>query len=154
MGALSSRLEGLEIAEEEESPDPTPLSQLYRSPRSPVSAGNSDQFPPADDEQTVNTALILLIKAVCLTNPLLSAAWTMERKAFIFKTRDNKQKLYEARTDGHLRFIYMSQEISLAFLEVKANTRENSEPEYQESVQIVAWIRSEPDKRTKDGKYR
>ncbi|KAG5287879.1 hypothetical protein I7I50_11890 [Histoplasma capsulatum G186AR] len=91
-----------------------------------MSAGNSDQFPPADDEQTVTTALLLLIKAVCLSNPTLNMAWTMERKAFIFNPRDNGEKIYEARTDGHLHFNNEFGEKSLAILEVKAGMRKDS----------------------------
>ena len=160
MGALNEKFENLLLINEEKSrylgksPYPTPLSQLSISSDSPVLVGDGGQFPPADDEQTVNTALILLIKSVCLTNPSLSPEWTLERKAFTFKARDNKRKLYEARTDGHLRFKHTSQEISLAILEVKANARLFSKLQYRECAQIVAWIRSEPDQQTQRGKYR
>ncbi|KAK2813607.1 hypothetical protein FQN50_000002 [Emmonsiellopsis sp. PD_5] len=155
LGDIAQVLENLGITGEELSPDlPLSPNEVYISPRSPVSAENSDQFPPADDEQTVNAALILLLKAVCLNSPSLSTAWTMERKAFVFRTRDNKDKVYEARTDGHLWFNHASEDRSLAILEVKASLRIDSEPEMQESAQMAAWIRSEPDQPTQDGTYR
>ena len=151
---LLVELEALELGQAEEPPPITPASQIYVSPRSPVSSENNDGFPPADDEQTVNTALILLIKAVCIDEPLLSAAWTLDRKIFIFKTVDNSTKLYEARTDGHLKFSNDKTKMSLAILEVKANNFKKSEPEKQQSAQMAAWIRSEPDiTTTPNGQY-
>ncbi|EEH07175.1 predicted protein [Histoplasma capsulatum G186AR] len=118
---FDERFSNFDIGSEESDLVPQSFSsEVYIGPRSPMSAGNSDQFPPADDEQTVTTALLLLIKAVCLSNPTLNMAWTMERKAFIFNPRDNGEKIYEARTDGHLHFNNEFGEKSLAILEVKA----------------------------------
>ncbi|EER45316.1 conserved hypothetical protein [Histoplasma capsulatum H143] len=180
---LDERFSNFDIgSEDSDLVPPSFSSEVYISPRSPMSAGNSDQFPPADDEQTVTTALLLLIKAVCLSNPTLNMAWTMERKAFIFKTRGNGEKIYEARTDGHLHFNNEFGEKSLAILEVKAGSRwqllkrlsahsllarlmaihggaivwslRDHRRQWQESAQMAAWIRSEPDQPTQDGRYR
>lgn len=141
-----------DVGDQETEEKLTPLKDLILSDASPASTKDGQQFPPADDEQTVNTALILLLKAVCLTSEgLRSAPWALERKAFVL----GKPKLYEARTDGHLRYKASDSKVrSLAILEVKSGLREELEPRMQESAQMAAWIYAEPDTPTSDGTYR
>ncbi|EFE39329.1 hypothetical protein TRV_05999 [Trichophyton verrucosum HKI 0517] len=129
----------MSVLDDDEEGSPMVIDDL-----SPAAAGEGYQFPPADDEQTVNTALILALNAVCLSQQsLVDFPWTLERKAFVFKTPT--RKLYEARTDGHLRFRTDKMDISLAILEVKAGVRDVALPHAQESAQMAAWINAEPD---------
>lgn len=129
----------MSVLDDDEEGSPMVIDDL-----SPAAAGEGYQFPPADDEQTVNTALILALNAVCLSQQsLVDFPWTLEQKAFVFKTPT--RKLYEARTDGHLRFRTDKMDISLAILEVKAGVRDVALPHAQESAQMAAWINAEPD---------
>ncbi|KAK2755879.1 hypothetical protein FQN54_005675 [Arachnomyces sp. PD_36] len=140
----------------------TPLSVTL-----PGDSGDYYEFPPLDDEQIVNTALILLLQGVCLRFPRMkSSEWTLQRKAFDFmesegaattdqpedkkgkgkaKEKDPPRKLFQARTDGHLRIKLEKKSRSLAILEVKAKERKTVNPFMQESAQMASWIRAEPD---------
>src|SRR5256885_1865717 len=66
------------------------------SPHSPGAAAN---FPPTKDEQIVNSALVLFLKAVTV-HFVGNANWSIQRKAFIFA--DKGAKVFEARVDGVL----------------------------------------------------
>ncbi|EEP81953.1 predicted protein [Uncinocarpus reesii 1704] len=57
-----------------------------------------------EDEQIVNTALISLASVVTFSHPKSKGHWSLRRKAFKFGAdkETDKDKLYEARIDGHL----------------------------------------------------
>ncbi|KKZ63206.1 hypothetical protein EMCG_02411 [[Emmonsia] crescens] len=89
---------------EYEPPSPTPT----RTPYSVASRGDSgehNQFPPVDDEQIVNTALILLLQGVCLrAQGVEKAQWTQQRKSFNFKKKIRGQqgktiKLFQSKRE-------------------------------------------------------
>lgn len=148
----------MDISEEE-----TPSSALTQTPYSAALRGESgdyEQFPPLDDEQIVNTALILFLQGVCLrAQGLENAHWTLQRKSFNFEKKirgqhDETVRLFQARTDGHLRINIDGKSRSLAILEVKASVRAEAKPFMQESAQMAAWISAEPDVRNKSDTYR
>ncbi|PGH04300.1 hypothetical protein AJ79_07147 [Helicocarpus griseus UAMH5409] len=115
----------------------------------PVTTEEAKLLPLVKDEQIVNTAIILLLRGICLRMPGLEAArWSIERKAFHFGQHKlpKKKSLYEARTEGHFSLIDQDYSRSLAILEVKAQVRDDAEPWMQESAQMAAWIYDEPSK--------
>lgn len=80
--------------------------------------------------------------------------WTLQRKSFDFQKKivnqqqkETTQKLFQARTDGHLRMKVEKESQSLVILEVKASRRKDSKPMMQENAQMAAWIYAEPDVR-------
>ncbi|RAL00034.1 uncharacterized protein BO80DRAFT_446047 [Aspergillus ibericus CBS 121593] len=74
-----------------------------------------DTFPPVSDENIVNSYLAGFASLVTMTVPGVQAHWSQQRKGFKVSNRGNK--LYEARTDGHL-FLAKS-ERTKAIIEVK-----------------------------------
>jgi hypothetical protein len=142
-----------DFSDEPETPDILPIT----TPFSAVLRGDDGEFAhflPIDDEQIVNTALILLLQGICLRAPSVEKVeWTLQRKSFDFKKTkivDKKEKavkLFQARTDGHLRININGASRSLAILEVKASERLEARPYMQESAQMAAWIYAEPDVR-------
>lgn len=133
-----------------ETPFKTPKSVGDKSVIESVSPATTEEaklMPLVKDEQTVNTALILLLRGLCLRMPgLAEARWSIERKAFHFRQHKSsrKESLYEARTDGHLSLITENISRSLSILEVKAQIRKEAKPWMQESAQMAAWIYDEP----------
>ncbi|QSS61431.1 hypothetical protein I7I51_03606 [Histoplasma capsulatum] len=104
---------------------------------SPVTSDEAKWLPLVKDEQIVNTALILLLRGLCMRMPgFTNARWSLERKAFRIRQHKSldKESLYEARTDGHLAFFTENTPRSLAILEVKSQVRGNAEPWMQESA--------------------
>ncbi|KAL4806211.1 hypothetical protein BDV18DRAFT_139000 [Aspergillus unguis] len=104
----------------------------------------TDMYPQSEDEQIVNTALVIFLKA--LTLPFaLNVDWTMHRKAFKAKFGAAE---YEARTDGYLRCTATGE--PRAIVEVKATLRSKKESEIrmQESAQMVSWLVSHPESET------
>ncbi|KAK2763953.1 hypothetical protein FQN54_009572 [Arachnomyces sp. PD_36] len=162
LGGLTEEMEVVSLNDDSEDSETTPqdvMHQLF----SPVAPGDTDEygsFNNVDDEQIVNTALILLLQGICLRAPQVEKTeWTLQRKAFDFATNtaDNESiKLFQARTDGHLRIAMEEgkESRSLAILEVKAKMRNAAEPYMQESAQMAAWIHAEPDVRNKSDTYR
>lgn len=65
---------------------------------SPMTIEEAKLAPVVEDEQIVNTALILLLRGICMRVPeIASSQWTLQRKAFNFMLGN-----YEARSDeGH-----------------------------------------------------
>ncbi|OAX80823.1 hypothetical protein ACJ72_04832 [Emergomyces africanus] len=132
------------------SADPSPPSLGGRSvveSVSPISSDEAKWLSLVKDEQIVNTALILLLRGLCMRMPgLTNARWSLERKAFHIRQHNSldKRSLYEARTDGHLAFVTGNISRSLAILEVKSRIRKFAEPWMQESAQMAAWIYDEP----------
>ena len=108
-------------------------------PLTPTSAAVAGSVSVANDEQIVNTALVLFLKSTTIHHPDVRADWTLHRKIFKFGN------LFEARTDGYLEK-GQSGEVS-AILEVKAYIREDNvlQIQMQESAQMAAWIFANPD---------
>ncbi|KAK2783416.1 hypothetical protein FQN51_004340 [Onygenales sp. PD_10] len=134
----------------DETPSKTPQSVGAKSvieTVSPVTTEEAKFLPLVKDEQIVNTALILLLRGLCLRMPgLAEARWSIERKAFHFRKHKSpkKESLYEARTDGHFSLITKNTSRSLSILEVKAQIRQEARPWMQESAPMAAWIYDEP----------
>jgi hypothetical protein len=105
---------------------------------SPVSKGTMAQYPPTNDEQIVNVALVLLLNAVTI-HFILNADWTFHRKAFQIGNKKSG-KGFEARVDGLLR--RLSDDKVVAILEVKPCVRrkQSASIRMQESAQMAAWI--------------
>lgn len=103
--------------------------------------------PPTEDEQIVNTALLLFLNAITF-HFAIPAKWSLQRKAFKFGIDNNK--LFEARVDGYL--LCIDDDRIKAIIEVKPFVL-NSNPDpvqMQEASQMAAWISSDPDPLTRD----
>ncbi|GFN12324.1 hypothetical protein AtubIFM54640_010071 [Aspergillus tubingensis] len=100
-----------------------------------------ETYPPVDDEQIVNVALVNFLQALTDYFPYLGSSWTIHRKSLKAKFNDAE---YEARTDGYLRG-KVDGEVR-ALIEVKAALRRESRLAIcmQEGAQIVAWLKSHP----------
>ncbi|EEH11399.1 conserved hypothetical protein [Histoplasma capsulatum G186AR] len=148
VGSLENEIKELHI--DDMSSVGSPQSLGVRSviePISPVTSDEAKWLPLVKDEQIVNTALILLLRGLCMRMPgFTNARWSLERKAFRIRQHKSldKECLYEARTDGHLAFFTENAPRSLAILEVKSQVRKDAEPWMQESAQMAAWIYDEP----------
>ncbi|PGH02101.1 hypothetical protein AJ79_07738 [Helicocarpus griseus UAMH5409] len=125
------------------------LADLSLFDPSPSSAGLSDESDEtygekahgAEDEQTVNAAIVIFLKALTAHSPALSSEWTMHRKAFKANFQNSE---YEARVDGYLRGT--AQKDVRAIIEAKTSVRESnlSGIRIQESAQMVAWLKECP----------
>ena len=106
------------------------------SPFSPAAAAS---FPPTKDEQIVNLALVLLLKAVTV-HFVGRANWSIQRMAF--HVADKGDKKFQARVDGVLLHRYDNRVV--AILEVKPFVRGKKEAaiQRQEAAQMAAWISS------------
>src|SRR5262249_45241365 len=103
------------------------------------------QFPPTDDEQIVNAALVLFLKAVTM-HFVGDVYWTFHRKAFRIGNGGKKNKPgYEARVDGYL--CRCSDNKVMAILETKPCVRQSHDHKIlmQESAQMAAWISQFPE---------
>ncbi|GAQ40819.1 hypothetical protein AtubIFM55763_006893 [Aspergillus tubingensis] len=101
----------------------------------------NEMYPPVDDEQIVNVALVNLLQAITDYFPSLGSSWTIHRKPLKAKFDDAE---YEARTDGYLRG-KVDGEVR-ALIEVKAALRKHARFEIcmQEGAQMVAWLKNHP----------
>ena len=114
-------------------------------PMSPISRNMVKEFPAADDEQIVNSALVLFLNAVVI-HFVRKADWTLHRKAFRIGKSDKKAKEgFEARVDGFLR--RRCDDEVMAIVETKACVREEKELDIQmqEAAQMAAWISTSPE---------
>ena len=137
VGRVSNLLEGMSIFDQgSESARSDALSDY-----SPIGPELSSSFPPTEDEQIVNAALLIFLSALIIHFPV-PADWTLHRKAFLLG--DNKMKGYEARVDGFLRS-HRNDDV-LAIVEVKPFLRSAKEMviQMQEGAQMAAWICSQP----------
>ncbi|KAH7267518.1 uncharacterized protein BKA55DRAFT_589900 [Fusarium redolens] len=96
-----------------------PLGPL--SYHSSLSGETGKQYQSIEDEQIVNTALILFLNALTLHCDSVQGAWTLYRKPFVVKA--SATKVYEARVDGLLRV----KDRTCAIVEVKPFIRYGSE---------------------------
>lgn len=111
---------------------------LGSSPLEIVSPLKAFSTPAANDEQIVNTALILFLNATTMFQDSVQADWTPHRRAF------HILRLLETRTDGYLRHI--RGDCPMAILEVKSHARDlcDSAIQRQESAQMASWISEHP----------
>lgn len=126
------------------SPEPsTPEIPETLSPANPSDPDwvEAAEFKAANDEQIVNTALLLYLNALSIACPQVQGDWTLHRRQFVLKSKG--KKVYEARVDGYLRS--RKNEVK-AIVEVKPFTR-SSNPQsikMQEAAQMAAWIGVDP----------
>ncbi|KAI1130603.1 hypothetical protein F5Y10DRAFT_235195 [Nemania abortiva] len=116
---------------------------------SPFTEYVTDQFKAIQDEQIVNTALILYLNALTIHFPDLQADWTLHRRAFVSLNKA-MEKTYEARVDGFLK--RRRDKEPLIILEVKPFQRykKPSGIRMQESAQMAAWISQHPPRDLQD----
>jgi hypothetical protein len=107
------------------------------SPWSPVSPEAAVYLTATPDEQIVNMALILFLKAATV-HFVGNSEWSIQRKAFIIG--DKGDKGFEARVDGVL--FRNTDDAIMAILEVKPFVRGKKEAaiQRQEAAQMAAWI--------------
>lgn len=108
---------------------------------SPVTS--SILYPRSDDEQIINTALILYLTSLVLFFDI-SAEWSMYRKSFHLGGRKKKDKIFQACVDGYLWTD--NKDEARIIVEVKPFLRfENLKIiQMQEAAQMAAWICSQP----------
>jgi len=106
-----------------------------------VHGASGADLQTVEDEQIVNTALILFLKAMTMHFDL-QAHWSLHRRAF--KLGQSGNEVYEARVDGYL---CSGDNKVKAILEVKRFRRAEdlNAIRMQESAQMAAWISSYPD---------
>ncbi|KAF2229847.1 hypothetical protein EV356DRAFT_510033 [Viridothelium virens] len=136
-GGLSSTLGRLDINAVESPPWPSAESRM--SSYSLQARETALPLAPTEDEQIVNTALILFLTAVTM-HFTGKVDWTLERRAFRVRRREGKEKIFEARVDGILRQRSNTNSV-LAIVEVKPFERHKYSPiRMQEAAQMAAWI--------------
>lgn len=102
-------------------------------------------YPPTEDEQIVNAALLNFLTLVTIAHPDVCLRWCLGRKAvqFVCEAENSGAVGYEARTDGYLRG--MSYPSAYAIVEVKPYVRANKvHTRWQETAQMAAWIWEDP----------
>lgn len=128
----------------ESSPEPsTPEIPETLSPANPSDPDwiEAAEFKAANDEQIVNTALLLYLNALSIACSQVQGDWTLHRRQFVLKS--NGKKVYEARVDGYL--CSRDNEVK-AIVEVKpfARFRNTRRIKMQEAAQMAAWIGVDP----------
>ncbi|KAI9696168.1 MAG: hypothetical protein M1820_008236 [Bogoriella megaspora] len=119
-------------------------SSVILSPTSPAKyPGLHDKA--IEDEQIVNTCLLLFLHAVSIHIDGLTSEWTLHRRSFQLKSGPHDSKVFEARVDGYLR---KKDGTASAVIEVKPyiRGRHRSEIRMQEAAQLASWICNEPHK--------
>ncbi|KAF4457457.1 hypothetical protein F53441_507 [Fusarium austroafricanum] len=129
----------------------SPLSSL--SSHSPLSGEPAKNYQ-IEDEQIVNTALVLFLNALTLHCDLVQGEWTLYRQPFVVKDA-TKKKAYEARVDGLFR---INGKGTRAIVEVKPFVRNASAAtldgvRMQETAQMAAWIAQHPPLPTKSNTF-
>jgi hypothetical protein len=111
------------------------------SPVSPLRGDAAAHFQAVEDEQIVNTALILFLNALTMHCKQVQAEWTLHRRRFVLGS-DGKD-VYEARVDGYFR---TRQNEVRAIVEVKPflRYRKHDAIRMQEAGQVAAWISNHP----------
>ncbi|KAJ5804397.1 uncharacterized protein N7518_000700 [Penicillium psychrosexuale] len=98
-------------------------------------------YPRTKDEQIVNTALVDFLNALSMHFPQASN-WTLHRKSFkaVFEHAS-----FEARTDGYLEDTGSGRVRALIEVKPMLRRKKLNPIRMQESAQMVAWIKSDPD---------
>src|SRR5271156_2624486 len=92
-------------------------------------------YPPTEDEQIVNAALLNFLTVVTIAHPNVCLRWCSARRAlqFVCNAPNRGAVKYQARTDGYLRGLKQSQ--AYAIVEVKPYIREeNPRTRWQETA--------------------
>jgi hypothetical protein len=116
--------------------------ESYLSPWSP--AKKSEQkvlYPPTEDEQIVDAALLNFPRAVTIVHPRVCLRWCLARKIlqFVCNAESHGGVGYQARTDGYVRGPNRS--AAYAIVEVKPCVRNHlPNTRWQETAQMAAWI--------------
>ena len=144
MGNLSLGNDASSITSD--SPAHLALSEL--SSFSPFGGSSAGQLQAIQDEQIVNTSLILFLDAITIHCPEAKGAWSLHRHPFTMKDSQG-QKIFEARVDGTLRRGEDNEVV--AIVEVKPFARYTSlnvaaKIKMQEAAQMAAWISQYPPK--------
>jgi hypothetical protein len=135
--ALKEALDKLDLNDTPFLPDSSvTMESDILSPFSPEVAAS---IPPTKDEQIVNLALVLFLKAVTV-HFVDHAHWSIQRTAFHVTNQGDKK--FQARVDGVLLRHYDNRVV--AILEVKPFVRGKKEAaiQRQEAAQMAAWISS------------
>ncbi|KAI1735405.1 hypothetical protein F4680DRAFT_453092 [Xylaria scruposa] len=147
---LTSDMEDMSLGLESDSASEDGANEpLPFSPHSPLSGDIAKTYPLIEDEQIVNTALLLYLNALTIHCKTIKGDWTIHRHPFVVKTTE-KTKVYEARVDGYLK--RRADGEVMALVEVKPFIR-YSDPsgdgqavKMQETAQVAAWISQHPPK--------
>jgi hypothetical protein len=125
----------------QEAPETTASDPPYSPPHEEI----AKQFKAIEDEQIVNTALILYLNSLLIYCPNIKADWTLHRYPLISKNHQG-DKSYEARVDGFLK--RQEDGAPLIIVEVKPYYRRKKpvETRMQEGAQMAAWINCFPPK--------
>lgn len=132
---------------------PTSSSGNYLSPQTPLQSWGSSSAEAVEDEQIINTALILFLNALTLLCPEVTDHWSLFRRPFTYCSPTG-EKVYEARVDGLLRSSTADSDGTEAriIVEVKPCYRcvarkqgskshvPKPQIRMQETAQMVAWI--------------
>jgi hypothetical protein len=142
---LSRKFDGMKILD---TPQPSAKApyQYSQSPQTPAPAHSQI---PAEDEQLVNSALLMFLISVTAYHPRLRdtspqmPTWSLVRKSFQFGQYNLKEKGWTAITDGYLR---IGQDKVMGIVEVKPylRTRNAAKIQKQEAAQMAAWIYQYP----------
>jgi len=113
----------------------------YLSPWTPAKKGEQKVlYPPTQDEQIVNAALLNFLAVVTIAHPHTRLRWCLAHKVLKFVC---KAAQYEARTDGYLRG--QNHSTAYAIVEAKPYIRESAvHTLWQETAQMAAWISEDP----------
>lgn len=124
-----------------------PSSRSILTPYTPLQSFGASEEEAVEDEQIINTALVLFLNALTLHCPKVSDHWSLYRKPFTYRDARGA-KVYEARVDGLLR---SEDKIPKILVEVKpchrcAGSKQGKKGppkakiRMQETAQMVAWI--------------
>ena len=144
-----SLAKSIETMNHTETPQTT-VSQRFgeSSPRSPLSGPKAKDYKAVEDEQIVNSALILFLQSLSLHYPSVPGEWSLYRQAFTLTDPSNSDsKVYEARVDGVFRDATSG--LPKMIVEVKPYLRRSTLGVYdkiriQEGAQIAAWVGTHP----------
>ncbi|OJI86046.1 hypothetical protein ASPTUDRAFT_116205 [Aspergillus tubingensis CBS 134.48] len=103
----------------------------------PTYVEDDDKLPDADDETSVNTALILLLKEISHLIPNIKSDWTFDHLSF---SPQFKKGSYTAITDGGLRS--KTNQAIMYIIEAKrrVSSQRYEEIVMQEAAELVGWI--------------
>jgi len=138
--------EDIEDNEEDDDDNQNVTEESILSPLSPAKKDEQKVFyPPTEDEQIVNAALLNFLTVVTIAHPDVCLRWCLARRSlqFVCNTRNREAVKYQARTDGYLRGL--NQSPAYAIVEVKPHIRaKRPHTRWQETAQMAAWIWEDP----------
>ncbi|GJP90955.1 uncharacterized protein AlacWU_03854 [Aspergillus niger] len=105
----------------------------------PTYVDDDDKLPDADDETSVNTALILLLKEISHLIPNIKSDWTVDHLRFSPRFR---KASYTAITDGGLRSKTNQAVLYIVEAKRRVRSRKYEEIVMQEAAELVGWIQN------------